>query len=367
MITMEEPVERDHREWMRRALRLAARGEGLASPNPLVGSVVVRDGSIVGEDYHVYAKRDHAEVLALRQAGDRSRGADLYVNLEPCAHVGRTPPCAVAVAESGIKRVFVAVEDPNPLVAGQGIEYLRRSGVEVEVGLCREAALRLNEVFFRYIRTGLPFVTLKLAMTLDGKIAASGGESKWITGPRSRRRVQKMRFASDAILVGIETVLADDPSLDVRWKSGKRITKVILDSRLRCPDQARLFDSSDPVMIFHGSSASDRDRRRLHPRAALVEVTAGPAGLDWDAILAELGRHSIAGLLVEGGGRIAASLLAEGHVNRLNLFYAPKILGAEGIDGIGPLGDRSLAEAIALSDVSLRRLGPDFLLDARLH
>jgi len=363
---MEESFKQDHRNWMKRALRLAARGKGLASPNPMVGAVVVRDGALVGEGYHLYAKRDHAEVLALRQAGDRSRGADLYVSLEPCAHVGRTPACAVAVAEAGIKRVFVAVGDPNPLVAGQGIEYLRRRGVEVEVGLCREAAARLNEAFFHFIQTGRPFVTLKLAMTLDGKIAASGGESKWITGPRSRRRVQKTRFASDAILVGIETLLVDDPSLNVRWKQGKRITKVILDSRLRCPVGARIFDSADPVIIFHGPSTSDEDRRRLQSQATLVEVGTGRAGLEWDAILAELGRRSIAGLLVEGGGRIAASVLGEGRVNRLNLFYASKILGSEGIDGIGPLGNRSLSDAISLSEFSVCRLGPDFLLDARL-
>ena len=348
---------------MKRALRLAARGEGRASPNPMVGAVVVRDGVLAGEGYHVYDLRTHAEAAALRMAGSRSRGADLYVTLEPCCHQGRTPPCAAAVAEAGVRRVFVAVEDPNPLVEGKGISYLRRRGIEVEVGLCRNEAVRLNEVFFHYIRTGRPFVTLKLAMTLDGRIAARSGESKWITGARARRYVQRLRFRSDAVLVGVETVLADDPSLNVRWKKEKRITRVILDSRLRCPAEARLFESGDPVVIFHGPEAAAADLRRLGSRATLVSVTSGAAGLEWDLVLAELGRRSITSLLVEGGGRVAASLLAGHRANRLNFFYAPKILGGDGISGIGPLGLQPLAGAIPAFKTSVRRFGEDFLLD----
>jgi diaminohydroxyphosphoribosylaminopyrimidine deaminase/5-amino-6-(5-phosphoribosylamino)uracil reductase len=363
---MKEPANLSHQEWMKRALRLAARGEGLASPNPMVGAVVVSNGALAGEGYHLYDRRTHAEVAALRMAGSRSRGADLYVTLEPCCHQGRTPPCATAVVEAGVRRVFVAVKDPNPLVEGKGISYLRRRGVEVEVGLCRNEAARQNEAFFHYIRTGRPFVTLKLAMTLDGRIAASSGESKWITGAKARAYVQRLRFRSDALLVGIETVLADDPSLNVRWKQEKRITRVILDSRLRCPGGARLFESGDPVVIFHGEAKSDHDMERLGGRAALVRVSSGDRGLDWDEILTELGQRSITSLLVEGGGQVGASLLARHQANRLNFFYAPKILGSEGKDGIGPLGLQSLVEAIPVCKTSIRRLGDDFLLDGVL-
>ncbi|RPI27190.1 MAG: bifunctional diaminohydroxyphosphoribosylaminopyrimidine deaminase/5-amino-6-(5-phosphoribosylamino)uracil reductase RibD, partial [Acidobacteria bacterium] len=240
---------------MKRALRLARRGVGRVSPNPLVGAVIVKDGIIVGEGYHVYERKDHAEVVALRAAGPLARGADLHLNLEPCSHFGRTPPCVESIIQAGIRRVSIATLDPNPLVSGQGIEALRKHGIEVHEGICREEALRLNEKFFHFIQTGRPFVLLKLAMTLDGRIATASGESRWITGEAARRIVHGWRYEYDALLVGVNTVLADDPSLDTRGSRQKPLTKVILDSGLRTPATARLFSTPGAVVIFHGSDA----------------------------------------------------------------------------------------------------------------
>jgi diaminohydroxyphosphoribosylaminopyrimidine deaminase / 5-amino-6-(5-phosphoribosylamino)uracil reductase len=350
--------------YMRRALRLAARGAGRASPNPMVGAVVVRNGRVVGEGYHRYDLRDHAEVVALRRAGEAARGSDLFVTLEPCAHTGRTPPCSPLIAESGVRRAFVAVEDPNPQVSGAGIEYLRRRGVEVLVGLCREEAAELNRAFFHYIVAQRPFVTLKLALSLDGKIATRGGESKWITGPRARRRVHRMRYRSDAVLVGVGTVLADDPSLDVREPRRNRVLKVVLDSRLRCPPAARIFVSGDPVVVFHGPNVADAVKRPLLDRARLVEVPAEGLGLAWDSLLAELGRLKVLDLLVEGGSRVAASAISAGALNRIAFFYGPCVIGGDGLSGVGDLGIDRLAGCLRFTTVRTRRLGPDLLVEA---
>jgi diaminohydroxyphosphoribosylaminopyrimidine deaminase / 5-amino-6-(5-phosphoribosylamino)uracil reductase len=350
--------------YMRRALRLAARGAGHASPNPMVGAVVVRNGRVVGEGYHRYDLRDHAEVEALRRAGDAARDSDLYVTLEPCVHTGRTGPCAPLIVEAGVRRVFAAVEDPNPLVSGAGIAYLRERGVEVSVGLGRDKAAELNRAFFHYIATRRPFVTLKLALSLDGKIATREGESKWITGPKARRRVHRMRYGADAILVGIGTILADDPSLDVRGRRRNRITKVVLDSSLRCPPTARIFLSGDPVVVAHGPNPDEEGRRVLRDRARLLEVPAGDGGLAWDALLEELGRLRVLDLLVEGGSRVAASALASGLVKRIAFFYAPRIIGGDGLSSVGDLRIGRLEECLRFKSVRVRRLGPDLLVEA---
>ena len=350
--------------FMRRALQLARRGAGRVSPNPMVGAVVVRDGQIVGEGYHLYEKRHHAEVVALDRAGDRARGAALYVTLEPCAHWGRTPPCMERVVEAGIREVFVAVTDPSPQVAGKGLHYLRSRGIRVHEGLCGEEALRLNEAFFFFVRHRRPFCLLKLALTLDGRIAAPGGDSKWITGEKARRHVHRHRFLYDAVLVGIETVLTDDPSLDVRWRSRKRIRKVVLDSRLRTPANSRLFQSGDPVWIFH--SCPRPPDSPLADRARLVQVPQEGPFLSWPAVLESLGGDSINSLIVEGGGRVAGSSLQAGVIQRIHFYYGPKILGSRGIPGVGELQVSRLADALSVSSLKVRRLGRDFLLDGSL-
>ncbi len=347
---------------MRRALRLAARGFGRTSPNPMVGAVVVRKGEIVGQGYHVYARRDHAEVVALRQAGPQARGAELFVSLEPCSHFGRTPPCVETIVKAGVSRVLVAVEDPNPLVRGRGIRYLEQHGIEVEVGLCASQAAELNAAFFHFIVHRRPFVTLKLALTLDGKIATRTGESKWITGPQARRRVHRLRYGSDAILVGIETVLRDDPSLDVRWRRRNGITKVVLDSSLRCPAAARLFESGDPVVLFHSAGLSKSADPASEGRAELVPIAPCGDGLDWAAILDELGRRNITSLLVEGGARIATSLLEASLANRVELFYGPVLVGGDGLGAVGTLGIDHLSDALRVEDLRVRRLGDTVLL-----
>jgi diaminohydroxyphosphoribosylaminopyrimidine deaminase/5-amino-6-(5-phosphoribosylamino)uracil reductase len=352
-------------QYMKAALKLAARGRGLASPNPMVGAIVVKKGEVVGQGYHVYSSKDHAEVRALREAGARALGADLYVTLEPCNHLGRTPPCSQAIISSGVKRVFVAVRDPNPDVSGGGVEFLRAEGVETVVGLCEDKARALNEAFFHTVEHRTPFVTLKLALTLDGKIATQQGESKWITGSASRRAVHRLRFENDAILVGIRTVLQDDPSLDVRRRRSNQITKVVLDSELRTPLNARLFLSGDPVVIFHSPMASAEKRNALEKRAELHEVAGGRHRLSWEDVLTALARERNTSLLVEGGAEIAASLIREQRVNRLLLFFGTRMLGSSGISAVGDLGVERLADGPRWEVIRTRQLPPDVMLELR--
>ncbi len=349
---------------MKRAILLARRGEGRTAPNPLVGAVVVKEGRIVGEGYHVFEKRDHAEVVALRRAGTRSAGAALYVTLEPCAHFGRTPPCVDRIVESGIQQVFMAVPDPNPDVTGGGGGTLRSRGIAVHQGLCRDQAVRLNESYFYFAKRRRPFSRLKLALTLDGMIATGSGDSQWITGEAARREVQRLRYQHDAILVGVNTVLRDDPSLNVRWRRGNRITKVVLDSRLRTPQDARLFDSQDPVIIFH--SAGVPAPGPIASRARLIPVVEKRGRLDWDEILDALGREPITSLLIEGGSQVAASALKAGVVQKVSFFYGPKIIGESGLPGIADLDVKRLPQALQLQGTRLRRLGNDFLVEAYL-
>ncbi len=349
---------------MKRAIVLARRGEGRAAPNPLVGAVVAKEGRIVGEGYHVFEKRDHAEVVALRQAGTQSVGAALYVTLEPCAHFGRTPPCTDRIIESGIQRVFLAVPDPNPDVTGGGGK-LRSRGIAVHQGLCCDEAMRLNESYFYFAKRARPFTRLKLALTLDGMIATRSGDSQWITGEAARREAQRLRYNHDAILVGVNTVLEDDPSLNVRWRQGNRITKVVLDSHLRTPQGARLFDSQDSVIIFHSEGVSAPNS--IPSSARLIPVAEKRDRLDWDEILDALGREGITSLLIEGGSQVAASALKAGVVQKISFFYGPKIIGGSGIPGIADLGVGRLSQALQLQSIRLRRLGSDFLVEAYVN
>ncbi|MFQ5877754.1 MAG: bifunctional diaminohydroxyphosphoribosylaminopyrimidine deaminase/5-amino-6-(5-phosphoribosylamino)uracil reductase RibD [Acidobacteriota bacterium] len=354
---------------LRQALVLASRGEGRTSPNPMVGALLVRGGRVVGRGYHTRAGEPHAEIVALRQAGPRARGATLYVNLEPCCHFGRTPPCVDALIGAGVRRVVASMRDPDPRVDGRGFRALRAAGVRVRVGCGREAAYRLNERFLHYVRTGVPFVTLKAGMSLDGRIATRRGESRWITSRRAREQARSLRARHDAVLVGVNTVLADDPRLAASG-GGRAPARVVLDARLRTPSGARLLrdGAGGQTLILTLAGASERRRRRLERRGALVVPLPSRRGrVDLRAALVELGRRGIRSILVEGGSEVLGSALDERIGDRIVLYVAGKILGGRtALPAFGGLGAGRLREAARLYGWSIRPLGEDLVLEGRL-
>lgn len=352
---------------MAQALALAAKGKGWTSPNPCVGALVVRRGEVVGRGYHHRAGGDHAEVIALRRARGKARGAALYVTLEPCSHQGRTPPCADRVIDSGVARVVVAMADPNAAVRGRGLRKLRRAGIEVETGVLREEAQRLNEDFVKHITTGRPFVTLKLAMSLDGKIATRTGDSKWITSPRSRARGHLLRHEHDAIMVGRGTVVADDPQLTARLprrrtKSPARI--LVATQADLAPSTQALADTGERRIVLCGEGAPAANKKRLRRHGVeVLEIPPCDEGLDLAAALAELANHGFASILVEGGSRLAACALSSGIVDKVAFFYAPKIIGGtDSLPGVGGRGAGRVVEALHLRDLAVERLGDDLLV-----
>ena len=318
---------------MRRALELAARGLGETSPNPVVGCVVARGGRVVGEGLHARAGGPHAEVAALRHAGSRAYGGTLYVTLEPCAHEGRTPPCAPLIRDAGVARVVAALRDPNPLVAGRGLSLLRRSGIAVETGLLAADAARINERFLAWARLGRPFVLLKAALTLDGRIATASGRSKWISSPSQRRQARWLRRLHDAVLVGVGTALADDPLLLPSPLTHRRFARVVLDSRLRLPAQGRLARTATagaPVIVL--SCAPHAKRRRALEAAGVqvVEVPEEGGRVSLPAALEALGARDVTSLMVEGGAEVLGSFLARRLADQVALFRAPLLLGGRG-------------------------------------
>ncbi|NPB05878.1 MAG: bifunctional diaminohydroxyphosphoribosylaminopyrimidine deaminase/5-amino-6-(5-phosphoribosylamino)uracil reductase RibD [Aquificae bacterium] len=355
---------------MRRALALASVRKGLTHPNPTVGCVIVKDGKVVGEGFHRKAGEPHAEVVALRRAGENAKGATVFVTLEPCAHYGRTPPCSLALIRAGVKRVVVATLDPNPKVAGRGIEALRRAGIEVEVGLLDEEARRLNEDFFWWITRRRPFVVLKVAQTLDGFVALPSGESKWITSERSRRLVHRMRCESDAVLVGVSTVLRDDPLLTVRSvPCEKKPLRVVLDAALRTPLGAKVADPSlGPTLIFTAEGMEKGEKADLLRKKGVQVVPVprdeeNPSHLSLEAVLDHLGKErEVVRLLVEGGPTVFGSFLKKGLFNRLSVFVAPKIFGT----GLSPFGGPKASTpegAVKLRPEEVRKVGEDLLLE----
>ncbi|KKM12961.1 DeoR faimly transcriptional regulator [Clostridiales bacterium PH28_bin88] len=358
---------------MRRALELAGKAMGWTSPNPMVGAVIVKEGRIVGEGYHQRAGTPHAEVHALRRAGEQARGATLYVTLEPCSHYGRTPPCTEAVIRAGITRVVAAMTDPNPLVAGRGLAALREAGIQVEVGLLGHEAARLNEVFVKYITTGLPWVVMKAAMTMDGRIATRTGHSRWVTGEESRLHVHRLRHRYDAIMVGIGTVLADNPLLTTRLPEheGKQPLRVILDSRLRLPVDARVVrDTSDAGTLVATTERHDPGKKAaLEERGVEVAVIPGLGPrVDLPALMRLLGQRQITGILLEGGSEVNAAALAAGIVDKTLFFIAPKIVGGAGAPGpVGGKGVSTMEKAQRLKDVTVERFGPDLLVSGYLE
>jgi diaminohydroxyphosphoribosylaminopyrimidine deaminase/5-amino-6-(5-phosphoribosylamino)uracil reductase len=354
---------------MDRALRVAERGIGLTSPNPAVGAVLVKDERVVGEGAHLRAGGPHAEVVALDAAGRAAGGATCYVTLEPCAHFGRTPPCADALIRAGVLRVVAATGDPNRAVDGRGVARLRAAGVAVTMGVREAEARRLNRAFFCAMTEGRPHVTLKAAMTLDGKIAAVDGASRWITGEAARLEGHRLRFGADAVLVGIGTVLADDPQLTVRHPElpAKEPLRVVVDSRLRMPGDARVLRAGDParVVVACVAPAPAGPAAALRARGVRVLELAGDAGrVDLRALLEALRAMDVIAVLVEGGGELGGALAEAGLVDRVAFFLAPRLVG--GAEAPGPLGGRGrpLKEALPLVDVVSRRIGVPLLVEA---
>jgi diaminohydroxyphosphoribosylaminopyrimidine deaminase/5-amino-6-(5-phosphoribosylamino)uracil reductase len=351
--------------FMRAALREAAKGLGRTSPNPAVGAVLVKDGRVVARGHHARAGGPHAEVVAIRAAGRRARGADLYTTLEPCDHYGKTPPCSMAILDAGVRRVFVGSADPNPLVNGRGIARLRAAGVEVVAGVLGRECDALNAHWFRFIRDRRPYVTLKAAVTLDGRIATRTGDARWVTGEEARRWVHRLRDRVDAVLVGAGTARADDPRLTTRLPGGRGHdpVRVVLDTDLALPARLALFHarSASPTILAHASTRT----RRLGPGVELLRCRRGRGGVDLRDLLSRLAARGVTHLLVEGGARVHARFLAEGLVDRVAVFVAPKLAGADGVPLLAAPGPARMADALRLDEVQVERIGDDVLVQGR--
>ena len=359
----------DREQYMQRALSLARQGEGRVSPNPMVGCVVVKDGQIISEGYHEYYGGYHAERNALQNAPDDCEGADLYVTLEPCCHYGKTPPCTEIILEKKIRRVFVGCTDPNPKVAGGGIRILKEHGVEVVTGILEEKCLRLNEVFFHYIRTGLPFVVMKYAMSLDGKIACHTGDSQWITGEKAREHVHRLRKRYSAILAGIGTVLADDPMLNCRLDEGMDPVRVICDSALRIPLESRILQSAKtiPTIIVCASSTlklpgAAQQVLKIQELGAEV-VSCGEDRVDLKRLMELLGKRKIDSVLVEGGGTIHGSFQDLKLAQKAVIYLGNILIGGAGAPSpVKGKGAAAMADAVALQDLQVEKLGEDLCI-----
>ncbi len=354
---------------MRFALRLGRKGMGRTSPNPPVGAVVVTHGRVVGCGSHRRAGEPHAEIEALRAAGGRARGATLYVTLEPCNHQGRTPPCSEEVLAAGIRRLVFGVRDPNPHVRGGGAARLRRAGVAVQEGVEAKACGELIAAFAKHVRTGRPLVTLKLAASLDGRIATRTGSSRWVTGEAARRFVHRLRNEVDAVMVGAGTVIADDPALTCRMRGGRDPLRVVVDGRLRVPLRSQvLTNEAAPGTLVATVATRDPKLNILRRRGATVAVLPGRRGVFPLRILLDLlGKRGITSVMIEGGATLAASALRERVVDRLLCFVAPKLIGADGQAMIGSLGVRRIGEALDVHDLRVSRVGCDILLHAAIR
>jgi diaminohydroxyphosphoribosylaminopyrimidine deaminase / 5-amino-6-(5-phosphoribosylamino)uracil reductase len=354
------------RDYMNLAINLAKAATGQTSPNPHVGAVLVKDNQIIGMGAHLKAAEPHAEVHAISMAGEKARGATLYVTLEPCSHYGKTPPCSNLVIESGIKKVVVASVDPNPLVGGKGIARMRDAGIEVAVGLMEEEALSLNRIFFHYISSGLPFVTLKTAISLDGKTATAGGESKWITSEESRKDVHKFRHRHDAILVGVNTVIKDNPSLTTRLEGGgKNPVRVILDRTLRTPlESAVVNDHSATTIIVTGSEVNSADVKQFSDKGVEI-VSLSTTEILIPDLLKKLGERGITSVYVEGGAEVHGSFLKERAFQQVITYIAPKLIGGKmAPSAFGGVGFLHLNEAVSLEMKEVTKIGQDIRIIA---
>ncbi len=357
---------------MRRALEMAGKAAGRTSPNPMVGAVIVKNGRMIAEGYHKKAGRPHGEIEALRKAGKKARGAQMFVNLEPCCHHGRTPPCTDAIMASGLKEVFIGMRDPNPLVAGKGIRRLKQAGIAVHNGVLTPQCRQLNEEVAKYIQTGTPWVILKSALSLDGKIATAAGQSQWITGPEARERVHRMRDRVDAILVGPGTVLKDNPRLTARLKKGRghNPARVILDAKAEIPLKARVFQraAQEQVVYVTSSQASAVRLNRLSKTGVDIKILPNQNGhISLKKLMKILGQMEVASLLIEGGSGLNASALKAGIVDKVVLFLAPLIIGGDTAPGVvGGPGVKSLKQALNLKKLTVTPVGADWMVEGYL-
>lgn len=350
--------------YMERALALAAKGRGTTTPNPMVGAVIVKDGRIIGEGYHIRAGEGHAEVNAFKNATEDVTGATMYVTLEPCSHYGKTPPCADKIVEKKIGRVVVGALDPNPLVAGRGIEKIRNAGIPVITGILAEKSVALNEVFMKYIVTKRPFVVLKAAMSLDGKIATAEGESQWISCEASREEVHRLRHELTGIMAGIGTVQADDPMLNCRIPGGKQPIRIIVDSHLQIPENSKLVSSAKeyPLIVATVENSDAVKKERLEACGAqIVEMPADPDGhVDLNILMERLGEMKIDSILLEGGGRLAEGALQAGIVDKVQFYIAPMLIGGENAKTpVEGRGISALSKAWHISDWKAETIGND--------
>ena len=359
-------MKRDRDYFMNLAMRLALKAKGNTAPNPMVGAVVVKNGLVVGKGYHEKAGLPHAEVVALDQAGEKAKGASLYVTLEPCSHFGRTPPCVNRIIKSGIKKVYIGMIDPNPLNNTKGIDILKQNKIKVEVGFLEESLKKINEAFIKYISKRMPFITVKIAQSLDGKIATKKGDSKWITSDKSRGYAHRIRKRYDAIMVGVNTVLRDDPKLNA-WFSKKHPVKIIVDSQLSTPQGAGIFSSNSKVIIVTlptSAGQQTENRKILGEKAKILEVKEKAGQINLRDMMKKLAQMEITNIIVEGGGTLVGSLFDDGLVDKVLFFISPKIIGGkESLSSVMGKGVSRIDKAIKLKDIQLRRIGEDFLLE----
>jgi diaminohydroxyphosphoribosylaminopyrimidine deaminase / 5-amino-6-(5-phosphoribosylamino)uracil reductase len=359
----------DHQDelWMTRALELAERGRGYVEPNPLVGAVVVQENQVVGQGWHEGFGKAHAEVNALIQAGAAAQGSTLYVTLEPCCHQGKTPPCSEAILRAGVKRVVAAMTDPFPQVAGQGAARLRQAGIAVDIGIKEQEARQLNAPYLKLLRTGRPYVHAKWAMTLDGKIATRTGDSKWISGEAARRRVHELRGRMDAVIIGIGTALADDPSLTVRPPGPRVPVRIILDSHGRLPTTSQLAQTAreTPVaVVIAAVSPNIQTLQALGCETLSISSTSGRP--DIHALLDELGRRRMSNVLVEGGAQVLGSFFDARAVDEVHVLIAPRIIGGSAITAVAGQGAQRIADALSLAEWNVEEISPDVLLRGRV-
>lgn len=356
-------MTRTKEDYMRYALSLAEKGRGRTSPNPVVGAVIVRDGVIIGEGWHKKCGENHAEINAFENAAARGNdvsGAEIYVTLEPCSHYGKTPPCAKAIIEKKIKNVYIGILDPNPLVAGRGVRMMEDAGILVEHGILEEECRRMNEIFLKYITTKRPFVVMKTAMTLDGKIAAYTGDSRWVSCEESRQIVQKMRNSLTGIMVGIGTVLTDNPQLTCRIPNGRDPVRIIADSSLRIPTEAKVL--KDENCIIAAADSCDREKRQqLGERVLIVKEQDGH--LDLDDLMQQLGQRGIDSILLEGGGTLNEAALRAGIVDRVVTFIAPKMIGgSQAKTPVEGQGIEKMSQAVRLENIEITKIGEDLMI-----
>lgn len=353
------------KKYMRRAIELAKGGIGFANPNPLVGAVIVKNGKIIGEGFHERYGQLHAERNALKNCTESCEGADMYVTLEPCCHYGKNPPCTEAVTESGIKRVFVGSFDPNPLVAGKGIEILRNHGIEVVENFLREECDALNDIFFHYITTKTPYVIMKTAVTADGKIAAVTGDSKWITNEKSRAHTHETRKRVSAILVGVNTVIADDPTLNCRAENPSDPIRIVCDSNLRIPLTSKIVQTARDIPTYIACIGGDTEKITAleNMGAHIIKTQPKDGHTDLSDLMKKLGEMSIDSVLIEGGGEIHASALKSRIVNKLELYIAPKVIGGDGKNAVASLGITLMRDAVQLKNPQISRFGDDILIE----